>query len=274
MRLYYTSISGEDLPQTRPDLSLGGFRSGTPVPNDTFSNLFSDISCYSISENRDEYIGIALRNETGALAENVILYLNYPVDGAQKIIEMAFVAFNASDEMEIIPSAYSKPFVGEFNPANGELNAINIGDIVNGEQIGIWFKRIIDQTAIEQEYSNANLIENGTPQEANEDIVLVITYNFATSTTDTVTSIAQTTATSGGEVLDDGGTAVVARGVCWSTEEIPTIDDSLTSDGVGLGVFVSSLTGLLANTVYYVRSYATNTEGTSYGDQETFTTLP
>ncbi len=272
MKLYYTNISGEDLPQTRPDLSLGGFRSGTAVPNDDFSNLFGDLSCYSIKENRNEYIAISLQNETGAEAQNVLLHFEYP-EGSQKTLEFAFVAFNANNEMEVTTSIYARPLIATFQEANGESNAVNISNLAIGAQIGIWFKRIINTAVISEEFSNANLIENGTPEEANEDIILAIRWGFAILTTDAVTNIAQTTATSGGEITSDSGNAVTARGVCWSIEELPTIADSMTSDGAGIGAFVSSLTGLTAETTYYVRAYATNSQGTNYGDQVSFTTL-
>jgi uncharacterized protein (TIGR02145 family) len=92
-------------------------------------------------------------------------------------------------------------------------------------------------------------------------------------TTTTVTNITQTTATSGGNITSDGGTSVTARGVCWSTSQNPTTTDSHTTDGTGTGYFVSSLTGLNNYTLYYVRAYATNSAGTAYGNQVSFTTL-
>jgi uncharacterized protein (TIGR02145 family) len=75
------------------------------------------------------------------------------------------------------------------------------------------------------------------------------------------------------EVHFDGGANVTARGVCWSTSVNPTLDDNFTEDGTGIGTYKSYLTGLLPNTTYYVRAYATNSVGTDYGMQNTFTTL-
>ena len=92
-------------------------------------------------------------------------------------------------------------------------------------------------------------------------------------TTSQATNIQQTTATGGGNVTSDGGATVTARGVCWSTSHNPTISGSHTTDGTGTGSFTSSLTGLAANTTYYVRAYATNSQGTSYGNEVSFTTL-
>jgi uncharacterized protein (TIGR02145 family) len=95
-----------------------------------------------------------------------------------------------------------------------------------------------------------------------------------TVTTTTPTNISQATATSGGNVTSDGGATVTDRGVCWSTSPNPVSTGSHTTDGSGTGVFVSSITSLNPNTLYYIRAYATNSVGTSYGNEITFTTLP
>ncbi|MBN2008352.1 T9SS type A sorting domain-containing protein [candidate division KSB1 bacterium] len=89
----------------------------------------------------------------------------------------------------------------------------------------------------------------------------------------TVTStITQTSAASGGTVIDDGGSAVIARGVCWSTRSEPTINDSKTTDGSGTGQYISDITGLVPGTTYYVRAWATNESGTGYGNEVSFNT--
>jgi len=93
-----------------------------------------------------------------------------------------------------------------------------------------------------------------------------------TVATNSVTNITETTATCGGDVTDQGSSAVTARGVCWSTSSNPTTSNSITTDGIGTGSFTSNITGLTANTPYYVRAYATNSTGTAYGNQESFTT--
>ncbi len=93
-------------------------------------------------------------------------------------------------------------------------------------------------------------------------------------TTSAVIRITDETASCGGTVTDEGGFAVTARGVCWGTAASPTIINPKTSDGADTGTFVSSMTGLTANTTYHVRAYATNNDGTSYGNEVTFTTPP
>lgn len=94
-----------------------------------------------------------------------------------------------------------------------------------------------------------------------------------TLTTAVITSIETTTAISGGIISSDGASNVTSRGICWSTNTNPTTADSKTSDGTGTGNFVSNLTGLLPNTTYYVRAYATNSVGTAYGNQVSFSTF-
>ncbi len=93
-----------------------------------------------------------------------------------------------------------------------------------------------------------------------------------TVTTAAASGITSTTASSGGNVTSDGGTSVTHKGVCWSTSPNPTTTDPATDDGTGAGGFTSSITGLTPSTLYHVRAYATNSVGTSYGNDLNFTT--
>ena len=94
-----------------------------------------------------------------------------------------------------------------------------------------------------------------------------------TVTTTEVTGITCFTAVSGGEVTFDGNVEVTARGICWSTTQTPTIEDNKTNNGSGVGTYTYKMTNLELNTKYYVRAYATNEVGTSYGEEVSFTTL-
>jgi hypothetical protein len=94
-----------------------------------------------------------------------------------------------------------------------------------------------------------------------------------TLSTASITNITSASASSGGNITSDGGAAVTSRGICWSASENPDISDLKTTDGGGIGQFVSKLTDLNAGTTYHVRAYATNSVGTAYGADMTFSTL-
>ena len=93
-----------------------------------------------------------------------------------------------------------------------------------------------------------------------------------TVTTQAVSAIAKTTATGNGNITDLGASNPTEHGVCWNTTGAPTIADSKTSDGgvAATGAFTSNITGLRPGTDYYLRAYATNAGGTSYGNQVFF----
>ncbi|MBQ8223560.1 MAG: carboxypeptidase regulatory-like domain-containing protein [Bacteroidales bacterium] len=110
--------------------------------------------------------------------------------------------------------------------------------------------------------------DNGGDDNGGDDIIVV----KPTVTTKDVTSVTANTALSGGTVTSDGGATVIARGVCWSTSQSPTINNNKTVDGSGTGSFTSNLSNLAPQTTYYVRAYATNSAGTSYGVTKIFIT--
>jgi len=95
--------------------------------------------------------------------------------------------------------------------------------------------------------------------------------DLATVSTFPIDNITSTSAASGGNVSNDGGSLVTQRGVCWSTNPNPTTADSSTNDGSGMGNFNSNLTGLTDLTTYYLRAYAINSAGTAYGEEYSFT---
>jgi len=92
-------------------------------------------------------------------------------------------------------------------------------------------------------------------------------------TTTAISSITGVTAISGGNITYDGGSTITARGVCWNTNPAPTLTNSYTSNGTSIGSFISNITGLTLGTTYYVRAYATNSIGTTYGNELSFITI-
>lgn len=94
-------------------------------------------------------------------------------------------------------------------------------------------------------------------------------------TTTPISDITTSSAVSGGNITNDGGSTIISRGIVWDTLPNPTIMLSTkTNEGTGTGVFISTMNNLNFNTTYYVRSFGTNSNGTSYGNQLTFNTKP
>jgi uncharacterized protein (TIGR02145 family) len=102
--------------------------------------------------------------------------------------------------------------------------------------------------------------------------VFTTTNGLPSVTTTQTTLITTTTVTLGGNVTNENGASVSPRGVCYSLAPNPTIADNATSNGSGAGIYSTIVTGLSHSTTYYVRAYATNTEGTVYGEELSFTT--
>lgn len=120
----------------------------------------------------------------------------------------------------------------------------------------------------------------------NLDILLFICFFILISTlyacekkevpiieTTAVTNILANSAKCGGNIISEGSSPVITSGICWSTNPGPTLTDSITSDGALTSTYECTLTGLKEGTKYYVRAYATNSEGTGYGKDTSFTTL-
>lgn len=105
------------------------------------------------------------------------------------------------------------------------------------------------------------------------EILYVEGAELPTVSTNSINSITQTSAFCEGTVIKDGRSAVTARGICWGTSPAPTTVNSHTLESGGTGNFVSILSGLESGRTYYVRAYATNSVGTSYGNELSFVTL-
>jgi hypothetical protein len=112
----------------------------------------------------------------------------------------------------------------------------------------------------------------GTAYGAEVNFTTTVQATLPTISTTAVSGLFNTSAISGGNITNQGSSSITARGVCWSTSQNPTISNSKTSNGSGTGTFISNITGLTAVTTYYLRAYATNSTGTAYGQQITFST--
>jgi uncharacterized protein (TIGR02145 family) len=102
---------------------------------------------------------------------------------------------------------------------------------------------------------------------------LKVIYDLPVLTTANSNGASVNSAISGGNIISQGNIVITSKGVCWSTEHNPTLEDNKTNDGKGMDNFVSLITGLNPTSIYYVRAYATNACGTSYGDELIIKTL-
>ena len=97
--------------------------------------------------------------------------------------------------------------------------------------------------------------------------------SLPTLTTNNVTNISSSRIISGGNISNNGGLDVTSRGICWSLNEEPTTNDNFLINGSGIGEYSVEILNLESNTDYYARAFATNSLGTSYGNELNFTTL-
>jgi uncharacterized protein (TIGR02145 family) len=163
------------------------------------------------------------------------------------------------------------PVAGARNDSNGSLSDVGSRGYYWSSTLSGTYSQLLNFSSSTAGMSSLNRA-NGRSIRCLKDNGSQV--SLPTLTTTAVSSITQTTATCGGDVSSNGGATVTARGVVWSTSQNPTTTSNLgiTSNGTGTGTFTSNLTGLTQSTTYYVRAYATNSTGTSYGEQRSFTT--
>ncbi len=124
-------------------------------------------------------------------------------------------------------------------------------------------------------YYRAYIVVDGMPYYGNTLIATTtsLPLSLPTVVTTSITDVLQTTGIGDGNVISDGNAFVTARGIAWSTSHNPTIAGSHTVNGTGIGIFSGSMIGLVGGTTYYARAYATNSQGTAYGNELSFITL-
>ena len=156
MNIYYTTSAGEGQTQPKTTASLGGFKAGNTVRNDDFDNLFGEISTYTISQGRDSYIALVLKNDLPQDAENVKVWIEEESDTYCNF-QIAIVQMTTDQEgvavMEKTRDPYSRPYYAEFATL-GVDNKGEIGTMTPDSQYGIWLKRIVNRENIEENSNN------------------------------------------------------------------------------------------------------------------------
>ena len=144
--------------------------------------------------------------------------------------------------------------------------------ITSGDGKGSFTCKLTDLQANTTYYVRAYAVNSKGAAYGDEVSFTTASYSLPSVTTTSASSVTTSSATVGGNVTADGGATVTERGVVYSTTQNPTTSNSKKASGSGKGAFSVSLTGLLEGRTYYVRAYAVNSEGTSYGNQISFTT--
>lgn len=155
-------------------------------------------------------------------------------------------------------STETEPTIDDFKTDDGSGSGEFSSTIAGLTQLTTYYLRAYATNSVGTAYGN--------------QLTFATTGVLPTISTTSVSDLKSTSVKSGGEVVNDGGTPIVARGVCWSTSSLPTINDNKIEEGNGTGVFECSVTSLNRSTTYFLRSWATNSAGTAYGDEVSFTT--
>lgn len=188
-------------------------------------------------------IGISTLPASNVSATSAIIGAVVNIDGGAEITERG-ICWGKDPNPTVILSnkTLNGSGLGSFEVALAEL-----------EPATVYFARSYAKNSVNTIYGNEVIFttKNG--------IIKIRTLPVQTFTSET--------ATCGGIVDDDGGADVTAKGVCWSLNTNPTIDNDKTSNGVGRGYYSSEMTSLTKGDVYYYRAYATNSLGTAYGEE-------
>lgn len=175
------------------------------------------------------------------------------------------------EEFDGIVYDYGEVYV---NAGSGDILVSNTNEFHNSS---VFSNKQIDLSpfvggviTVKFKWVNDNVAGNQPPFAV--DNISILPYGLPVLSTATVNDITYNSAISGGTVTSDGGDLITARGIVYATTTNPTLSDNVINNGSDLGTFVSNLTGLNSNTTYYVRAFATNTNSTYYGNEESFTT--
>ena len=144
--------------------------------------------------------------------------------------------------------------------------------ITSGTGTGTYTINLTELTDSTTYYVRAYAINKKGVNYGEEIIFMTEGYTLPEISTTQPTQVSYTSATIGGVIISNGGTEIIERGICYSTVKHPTIESSKIASGTGIGSFSVDLSNLTDSTTYYVRAYAINKKGVSYGEERKFTT--
>lgn len=196
--------------------------------------------------------------------DDILVFEGIPVDAPGRPIYI-YPGWNWIGYLPVMANSVD-PALSSINPVANDYLKNQTKSSTFYEGVG-WFGELTEMTPLDGymlKSGHSGTLNYKEPPETSKPTVV----------TAEISVITESSGTSGGNITSDGGESISARGICWSTSSEPTLSGSKTTDGTGKGIFISSLTGLTGNSKYYVRSYATNSIGTSYGNEISFKTNP
>lgn len=262
----------------------------------SLSSSFAKYEVAKMSEEKGVYVA-----QLTSLQDNTIYYIRYSVSNKySSVVTTEVKAFTTKDKPRIeLPSVstaeitqitLNSAVAGGNVTSDGNASVTERGIVYSlsaspsiadlsstivrsGSGTGAFTCNLSDLQAGTTYYVRAYAINSkGTAYGDEISFTTALPVSLASVTTSSVSNVTETTALAGGSVTSDGNASVTERGVCISTVSNPTTANTKITAGSGTGSFTCNLTGLQANTTYYVRAYAINSKGTAYGEQVSFTT--
>ena len=233
------------------------------------------------------YTVVIARNANGNILANTAINLRYSIHDSVAngvvVYQETFSTTTSAQGMFNVTIGKGTPVIGSFNNINWGTNEkfVQTEMATNGNNFIDMGTQQMMSVPYALHAKTAEKAKNGIP--ANPPYGEIKLYNcggvmqytpcLPLLNTISANNITGDSAILGGSIINDGGATITQKGVCWSTSPNPTLSNNYTNDGNGNISYNSQLSGLIGNTTYYVRAYATNSAGTGYGSQITFTTL-
>ncbi|WP_367327505.1 M14 family zinc carboxypeptidase [Lentimicrobium sp.] len=245
--------------------------------DDLDNGITNGYAWYRVTGGRQDYMNyfrrcrevtIELSTTKMVAAAQLPDYWNYNYRSMLNLIKQATYGFRGvvTDQLSGLPVKAEITLTGHDADNSSVFSSALHGDYYRPVKAGTYTLQVSAPCYQTQTFSNLTIADFSVFA---QNVPLIPSAGVTTSGVSDITS---GSATCGGEVICEGGSPVTARGVCWGTAVNPSLSGQHSQDGSGAGSFVSLITGLAATTTYYVRAYATNGEGTVYGENRQFTT--
>jgi hypothetical protein len=245
--------------------------------DDLDNGITNGYAWYRVTGGRQDYMNyfrrcrevtIELSTTKMVAAAQLPDYWNYNYRSMLNLIKQATYGFRGvvTDQLSGLPVKAEITLTGHDADNSSVFSSALHGDYYRPVKAGTYTLQVSAPCYQTQTFSNLTIADFSV---FTQNVPLIPSAGVTTSGVSDITS---GSATCGGEVICEGGSSVIARGVCWGTAVNPSLSGQHSQDGSGAGSFVSLITGLAATTTYYVRAYATNGEGTVYGENRQFTT--